>query len=286
MVLLDWLARWTVSWFVQPLFDSWVAFVLNMVLLRLRVEFRLGFRLQRLRVFGVLALLLATPDTAVARSQSTSLTSSSLLDFDVAMNPDATSFNPKPEDDTGLQASSFKLNIDNVTDRSGKLPRPKPFNMDEDDVETSLPDDSDDVGGGLGVPGGGSSSGDGVQADVLVGSFLEALKKMMKSNHSDSESDDESIPAGTVLSSGITLPTGFPRSKDSFVSSRVQISRHNRGKTVEARRKLRDWVCVKLDHMLKLTKWDEILDSRTDSDLGTAVASPSKLRLTVSLSSV
>jgi hypothetical protein len=81
------------------------------------------------------------------------------------------------------------------------------------------------------------------------------------------------MPAGTVLSSGITLPTGFPRSKDSFVSSRVQISRHNRGKTVEARRKLRDRVCVKLDHTLKLTKWDEILDSRTDSDLGTAVIS-------------
>jgi hypothetical protein len=72
---------------------------------------------------------------------------------------------------------------------------------------------------------------------------------MMKSKTEDSESDDDSIPAGTVLASGITLPTAVCF-KDAFLSTRVQISRHNRGKTVEARRKLRDRVCVKLDHTL------------------------------------
>jgi hypothetical protein len=178
------------------------------------------------------------------------------------MNPDSPAFVPKSKSgDTGLKANKFGLSFDNVTKRD----------IQKSDLEDETVIPEFDGSGGTGDNTGSRGGSGGDNAD-LVGSFLEALKLMMKSKTEDSESDDDSIPAGTVLASGITLPTAV-RSKDNFLSTSVQISRHNRGKTVEAQRKLRDRVCVKLDHTLKLTKWDEILDPRSDSDLGTAVIS-------------
>jgi hypothetical protein len=270
LALIDSLAQQLEHLFVRPLLVLFLRFVWTVELLRLRLQFRLG-RLRRVYVILVLGMLLATPDVHAFQSDSlTSVASPS----PTVMNPDANAFTPEA---AGLKTNKFGLSFDNVTDRDGKKPSKKPH-VEDDDLG-GLGSGGLGSGGlgsdGDGGPDGSGGSGPGVGKDDMVGSFLEALKQLMKSNKDDSDEDsfETTDPPGTVLASGLSLPAGFPRTKDMFVTSRVQISRHNRGKTVEARRKLRDRVCVKLDHTLKLTKWDEILDSRTDSDLGSAVIS-------------
>ena len=51
-------------------------------------------------------------------------------------------------------------------------------------------------------------------------------------------------------------------------SQTLQVSCHDCGITAEAQKKLCDHVCIKLDHELALTRWDDSLDSTSDFDSG------------------
>lgn len=135
-----------------------------MELIRLRIQFRLG-SFRRLYVFGVLALLLATPG-GHAMSSSDSLTSSALSHSNAVMNPDSPAFKPK-SGDTGLKASSFGLTFDNVTKRDVKKP-------DVED-ETVIPEEFDGSGG----LGDGSGSRGGYQVVmVLIRIWLDLSSRL------------------------------------------------------------------------------------------------------------
>jgi hypothetical protein len=204
----------------------------------------------------------------------------------MSLNPDSKTFTPSKS--TGLRADHFNLSFDNVTDRKGKFSDKSDVDdegfdkfaaMEEEHnakiaemeaerkallekLEAEREKAEEDVPDAAHSP------------DDMASAFLSALKKLMEKG-TDNDIDTKYGPplSGTVLSTGLSLPAGVRHSEQNFTASRVQVSRFNRGKTVEARQKLRDRVCVKLEHTLALTKWDEILDTRSDLDLATAVIS-------------
>ena len=159
-----------------------------------------------------------------------------------------------PLDTAGFTFDGEDSKHPNVTDRSPHSTgedESKPDSRKSEDVSTTDEKPQDD-------------------SDMLA----KALRRLLLDAYKNKDSDKEDAPPEF----SIDLPSGMgfrrrERTNDEIVLGRVIIKRSDRGSTPEARKKLRDRVCVALDHKLSLTKWDDILDSSADLDLGSAVIS-------------
>jgi hypothetical protein len=264
------------------------------VIFQLRWTFTmLIFRVRHSHLFCLscawLLLFVICQVDAESQASNKSLTSPPPIHSAMSLNPDSKTFTPSKS--TGLRTDKFDLSFANVTNRKAKFEddpeggevdkfaaldaeyKAKLAAMEEERQallekleaereKDSEGDEKDDV------PRSSDASTD------MAAAFLTALKQLMGKDADDEINTKYGPPlSGTVLSTGLSLPAVAPRSERNFTASRVQVSRYNRGKTSEARQKLRDRVCVKLEHTLKLTKWDEILDTWSDLDLATAVIS-------------
>jgi hypothetical protein len=112
-----------------------------------------------------------------------------------------------------------------------------------------------------------NSDGD---VDDFMAQFAAAFSKMMKGEGSRKSRSKRQEPS-IVLPSGMGFRLGDARSRDEIRTGRTIVKRNERGTSSESRAKFIRKVCVKLENPLKLPPWEEILDSSSDLDLGTAV---------------
>jgi hypothetical protein len=108
------------------------------------------------------------------------------------------------------------------------------------------------------------------EANEFVAQFAAVLSKPMKgkgAHKSKSKRQDTSI----LQSSGMGFCLTDACSRDEIRTGCTIVKRTERGSSSESRAKFICKVCVKLENPLKLPPWEEILDSSSDLDLGSAI---------------
>jgi hypothetical protein len=123
---------------------------------------------------------------------------------------------------------------------------------------------------------GDTSGGADTGVNQLAAALLQALSAI--NNQSNSSVSATATPpqpeTGVILTSGVGFRSSGPRSNKELEETRILVTRVQRQALQakpEALKKLRDRVCVALPHTIQEIKWSDILDTNTDSDLGSAM---------------
>jgi hypothetical protein len=108
------------------------------------------------------------------------------------------------------------------------------------------------------------------EVDEFMAQLVGAFSRMMKGEGSRKSKPKRQEPS-IVLSSGMGFRLSEARSRDEIRTGCTIVKRTERGTSSESPAKFIRKVCVKLENPLKLPPWEEILDSSSDLDLGTAI---------------
>jgi hypothetical protein len=106
-----------------------------------------------------------------------------------------------------------------------------------------------------------------LENDAFVDALALAIKKSLGIGLgiSSSAPDEDS---GTSLKSGLVLRSAGPRTDSQVQSTRVLVSRHDRGRTPDERKKLRERVCIKLASTISVPDYATLLSPHSSEDMG------------------
>jgi hypothetical protein len=99
-------------------------------------------------------------------------------------------------------------------------------------------------------------------AAVMSSSMADAMVKALKSDKGSASADASAV----TLASGLAIRSGGARSADEILEGKVQISRHDRGNTPEAKQKFRARKCVALPVSFAIPNYDGILSGSSPGD--------------------
>jgi hypothetical protein len=110
--------------------------------------------------------------------------------------------------------------------------------------------------------------------EALMQAMLQAFQGVSTQGSTGSPAQPVPPERGVLLSNGVGFRSSGPRDPDDIEKTKILVTRAQR-KVLQAKpeslKKLRDRVCVALPTVIQEIKWGDILDSSTDSDLGSAM---------------
>jgi hypothetical protein len=99
-------------------------------------------------------------------------------------------------------------------------------------------------------------------AAVMSSSMADAMVKALKSDKTSAPEDASAVK----LASGLAIRSGGARSTDEILEGKIQVSRHDRGTTPEARQKFRARKCIPLAVSFAIPNYDGILSGTSPGD--------------------